>query len=215
MLNVIKSPSPASVNWEDQLQRDIIKKDFFEICYVCERHEPIDYEIDHFVSQKIPNKKNDWDNLYYICQKCNKIKPKKTNEDPLNEILDCCKDDVEKIVELFYDDLIGVVQIQMKLSQISLKVKADNTMYFLNKVYNGIDTDSSFYIDLRKQILKLLALFIKDSEDYKKSLLKRGKLAIIREHVRKDTYSEKSAFISFKKSWLFKNNQNLYKEIFP
>ena len=68
MLNVIKSPSPATVNWEDQLQRNIIKRDFFEICYVCERHEPIDYEIDHFVSQKFPNMKNNWNNLYYICQ---------------------------------------------------------------------------------------------------------------------------------------------------
>lgn len=81
MMNIdVRSPSPASVNWKDQTQKEIIKKDFFEICYVCERYVPIDYEIDHFFPQnKFSDRENDWGNLYFSCQKCNKIKPKNTN----------------------------------------------------------------------------------------------------------------------------------------
>ena len=105
--------------------------------------------------------------------------------------------------------------IRLLFKQFFLQNNHKLSKFFLNKVYNGIDTESHFYIDLRTQIKRLLALFIKDTDDYKKSILKRGKLAVIRDHVRKDTCSEKSAFISFKKSWLFRNNQILYKEIFP
>jgi len=133
MINIKKSAAPASVDWKNIEIRNQIKTDFFEICYVCERHVPIDYEIDHFCPQLyFKERENDWGNLYYICQKCNKIKPKDANSTTETQILDCCHDDVESIIQLFYDETTKRIEIPINTNYLHLASKANNTVHLLS-----------------------------------------------------------------------------------
>lgn len=120
---------------------------------------------------------------------------------------------MEDIIHLYYNG--SNIQIKINLTDPLLQTRADNTVSFLNKVYNGTGTNSYFFADLRKEIIRLLALFISETQNYSKSKLKAGSLSRIKSHLRKDNFSEVSAFISFKKGWLEQNDYPLFKVLYP
>ena len=79
MFNVVRTyPEPPSIAKNEYNKDDVLTKlrpMFFDKCYLCERDDIQDVEVEHF----IPHKNNtalkyNWENLYYSCSRCNGIK---------------------------------------------------------------------------------------------------------------------------------------------
>ncbi len=78
--------------------RALLKSDFHNKCYLCERQPPHSPEIEHLRPHQ--NGKNrdlmfDWNNLFYSCRHCNSIKKR---DRYASDVLDCCAVDPEKYI---------------------------------------------------------------------------------------------------------------------
>lgn len=85
-----------------------LKKDFHNKCYICEMKELQDPNVEHLLPHKngkYPERKFDWENLFWSCSHCNGVKNSGKYDDG---ILDCCKDDPEKVLSfsLVNDDVM-------------------------------------------------------------------------------------------------------------
>lgn len=121
MVKVVRSfPAPASLAEEARKvtgrydKQDVIerlRKDFHNKCYICEMKELQDPNVEHLLPHKNgkhPERKFDWENLFWSCSHCNGIK-NNTKYDA--GIIDCCKYDPEKYLKLQVESdnvLIGV-----------------------------------------------------------------------------------------------------------
>lgn len=79
MFNVTRTyPAPDSIvkgqyNKEDVLSA--LRPIFHDKCYLCERDEIQDVEVEHFIPhENVPTLKYNWENLNYSCSRCNSIK---------------------------------------------------------------------------------------------------------------------------------------------
>jgi len=83
MINIQKRSAPKhSFKYNDNDIVEIIRNDFFHLCYICEEYVPIHFEIDHFFPKghkEFEHLIHEWDNLFYSCEKCNRIRPKNLN----------------------------------------------------------------------------------------------------------------------------------------
>lgn len=79
---------------EDVIER--LQKDFHNKCYICEMKGLQDPNVEHLLPHKngkYPERKYDWENLFWSCGHCNGIK----NNGKYDEgIIDCCKQDPER-----------------------------------------------------------------------------------------------------------------------
>ena len=100
-------PAPGSLAVEAKKvngrydKQDVIeqlKRDFHNKCYICEIRELQDPNVEHLLPHKngkYPERKFDWENLFWSCGHCNGIK----NSSKYDEgIMDCCKCDPEKYI---------------------------------------------------------------------------------------------------------------------
>lgn len=100
-------PAPGSLAVEAKKvngrydKQDVIeqlKRDFHNKCYICEIRELQDPNVEHLLPHKngkYPERKYDWENLFWSCGHCNGIK----NSNKYDEgIMDCCKCDPEKYI---------------------------------------------------------------------------------------------------------------------
>ncbi|MFZ2451776.1 MAG: hypothetical protein WAW36_14765 [Methylovulum miyakonense] len=102
MFNVVRpDETPASLQYrkkyDDKDVYDSLEKIFFSKCYLCETKEPHDINVEHFDAHMGNlDKKFDWNNLYFVCSRCNNIKLSK-----YNNLIDCCdpKQDVFKAIK--------------------------------------------------------------------------------------------------------------------
>lgn len=63
----------------------ILQQDFFNKCYICEEKESTLINEEHFHSYKnYKHLKYEWENLFYACAHCNKIKGSR-----YDHIIDC------------------------------------------------------------------------------------------------------------------------------
>lgn len=161
MIKIIRSRHGHGDYKSEQI-REIIKDDFGRICYLCEGEPVQNWEIDHFYPrQYFDYLENVIDNLFYICSKCNKIRPKDVNTAG-KKVLNPCVDDVDKILTLVMDLSNKVIEINSPCSS----EKINNSIELLNKIYNGIETKSSGYKDLRDDIFQILVELKEDILDY-------------------------------------------------
>lgn len=81
---------------EDVIEQ--LKKDFNNKCYICGMKELQDPNVEHLLphkSGKYPERKFDWENLFWACGHCNGVK----NNGKYDEgIIDCCKNDPEESI---------------------------------------------------------------------------------------------------------------------
>ncbi len=73
-----------------------LKKDFHNKCYICEMKELQDPNVEHLLPHKngkYPERKFDWENLFWSCGHCNGIKNSGRYD---AGIIDCCKQDSEQ-----------------------------------------------------------------------------------------------------------------------
>ena len=91
-------PNSLSKTIKDYRTEEVITKlneMFFGKCYLCEKDNISDIEVEHLIPHKNnENLKYDWNNLFYSCSRCNSIKGTK------EKILDCTNIDVSKAIEL-------------------------------------------------------------------------------------------------------------------
>lgn len=145
MVKVIRSfPAPASLLIEAQkasgvcTKEDVTKrlqKDFHDKCYICELKGLQDPQVEHLLPHKngkYPQRKFDWENLFWACPHCNSVK----KQDKYDEgILDCCKEDPE---ELIYFELENHI-VQVSAVDNSNKTAA-LTAELVNEVFNKTNT---------------------------------------------------------------------------
>lgn len=109
MVKVVRSfPAPESLEEESKKvtgkydKQDVIdrlRKDFYNKCYICEMKELQDPNVEHLLPHKngkYPERKFDWENLFWSCGHCNSIKNNGKYDDG---IIDCCRQDPEKYLK--------------------------------------------------------------------------------------------------------------------
>ena len=82
---------------QDVIER--LRRDFHNKCYICEMKELQDPNVEHFLPHKngkYPERKFDWENLFWSCGHCNSIKNNGKYDDG---IIDCCRQDPEKYLK--------------------------------------------------------------------------------------------------------------------
>lgn len=94
--SLAREAAKVSGRYDMQDVIDLLKKDFHNKCYICEMKELQDPNVEHLFPHKngkFPDRKFDWENLFWSCGHCNKIK---SNGKYDEGIIDCCKHDPEK-----------------------------------------------------------------------------------------------------------------------
>lgn len=88
-----------------------LKKDFHNKCYICEIKDLQDPNVEHLLPHKngkYPERKFDWENLFWSCGHCNGVK----NNSKYDEgIMDCCKYDPEEYLSFQLRDDNVVIDV--------------------------------------------------------------------------------------------------------
>ena len=75
-----------------------LREDFHNECYICELKNLQDPEVEHLLPHKngrYPERMFDWNNLFWACGHCNKVKNQAKYEEG---IIDCCRQDPEELI---------------------------------------------------------------------------------------------------------------------
>jgi HNH endonuclease len=202
MFNVKKSDRPAGdFKYNDGHIIKLVRADFFDKCYLCEEKTPRHLEVEHFYPKAYhPDKIHDWDNLICICEKCNKIRPKKINTNDVDMVLNPCIDDAESLILLKYNPADSSISI----SSAEKNIVITNSIELLQRIHNGVNTASFSYVDLRKLIAEEIAALEDDINNLNTYLLEKP----FREKIRKKL-SRQSAFFAVKKIYIIENNPEL------
>ncbi|MFA6143351.1 MAG: hypothetical protein WCW84_10915 [Sulfurimonas sp.] len=200
MIKIERNENPKVDHYSSSLVQESLKKDFFKKCYICEevtRH----FEVDHFYPKShYPHLLNEYKNLFYCCQKCNKIKPKVINTHSDNEILNCCDVDPSEYIKL----KLNISECKVEVSQIkmndTLEHQIKETIALLNRVYNGENSQSTSCEDLKEEIKIKLVEFGQKLDKYQKTKLKNAISEAIREEL-----SLTASYTTFKR-WIIRDN---------
>lgn len=206
MTKVDRLETPIFSRYNEKSVEDALKKDFFKKCYICEestRH----FEVDHFYPQKFYGHLiNQYENLFYICQKCNKLKPKIINTHSDNEILDCCELDPAEYIKLKLNSKECKVEVEQIKNNSILNIKISETIKLLNRIYNGEGSKSSSCEDLKSDVKEKIEDFRKKLDKYKTTKLKKVALDEIKKELGRD-----SSYLTFKR-WIIRDNFELSQE---
>ena len=197
-------PAPCSLAVEEQKKTgsyekpDVVerlKKDFHNKCYICELKNLQDPQVEHLFPHKngrYPERKFDWNNLFWACGHCNGVK----NQNNYDEgILDCCRSDPEKEISF------GLKEGEIELKRLSSREDAaiDRTMSLIWETFNLRNTGMRVYkSEMRmKELQKEMNLLFDNLESLKKDpdsgfLLRKLKVLLKRE----------SAFAAFKRCYV-------------
>ncbi len=171
MINIQKKIVLTDYDDKDESTRMQIRDEFFKKCYLCEGKPVQNYEIDHFYTQIFyPHLKNKYENLFFICSKCNKLRPKNINSSSKNEVLNNCEDDVESFISLDIDlseCKKAIIRANYTDNEYQNK-KINNTIELLEKIYNGKNTISHSYKCLQDDIVTDVISFQTQLENYLK-----------------------------------------------
>lgn len=197
-------PAPSSLATEAQKKSgsyekpDVVerlKADFHNKCYICELKNLQDPQVEHLLPHKngrYPERKFDWNNLFWACSHCNSVK----NQEKYDlGILDCCKTDPEK-----------EIAFRLKGDQIELcrlapaeEILTGRTIELVWEVFNLQNTGMRVYrSNIRlKELQKEMNLLFDNLESLKnnpdsKFILRKLKVLLKRE----------SAFAAFKRCYV-------------
>ncbi|ELB2829349.1 HNH endonuclease [Vibrio alginolyticus] len=130
-------PAPDSIATKQYNKDDVLKRlkpIFFEKCYLCERDDIQDVEVEHFVPHQSNSElKYDWDNLYYSCSRCNSIKSNK-----YINLLDCADSSID-VGNLIRCLMPSTPDGKVKVEATNIKTqcnKTENTVKLLEECYN-------------------------------------------------------------------------------
>ena len=209
MIKIERSfPAPASLAVESKKvsgtyeKRDVVErliKDFYNKCYICEMDKLQDPQVEHLLPHKngrYPERKFDWNNLFWSCRHCNGIK----NQEKFDVgIIDCCKTDPEQV--LFFRLKEETVQI---LTKDEKNTQAVLTAELIDEVFGKKNTAMRIYkCDMRFQELnqEMNKLYdsIEELQDNPESKFALKKLKAL---LRKE-----SRFAAFKRNYIRENGK--------
>ncbi len=123
--------------YNDEEVVKILAPMFYYKCYLCERDELSDPEIEHFdPHEKDDSKKYDWYNLYYSCGRCNSIK-----SNTHKNLLDCCDTTIDAfrtikcVLPSVPNEPIKIIAMQYEQDPRTI-----NTVALLDRCYNEDNT---------------------------------------------------------------------------
>ena len=181
-----------------------LKKDFHNKCYICEMKELQDPNVEHLLPHKngkYPERKFDWENLFWSCSHCNGVKNNGKYDDG---ILDCCKDDPEKVLSfsLENDDVtITILDADNELQK--------RTAQLVTEVFSLKNTGMRIYrSDQRLKLLqKEMNVLYKQLEKLHKKPESKVIMRMIESLLRRE-----SAFAAFKRCYV-REHANEYPEL--
>lgn len=187
----------GSYEKEDVVERLI--KDFHNKCYICEMDKLQDPQVEHLLphkGNKYPDRKFDWNNLFWSCGHCNGIKNQEKYD---TGIVDCCKIDPEKV--MFFRLKEEMVQI---LAKDEKDARAVLTAELIMEVFDKRNTAMRIYkCDMRfrelNQEMNKLYDSIEELQDNPESKFAMKKLKAL---LRKE-----SRFAAFKRNYIRENKQ--------
>lgn len=106
--------------------------DFKNKCYICETPSPTTINIEHFrPHSKFTGLKYDWNNLFWACAHCNKIK-----SDNYTNLIDCTdtSSNIEARLKYHY---IPIPKAIISVTSVDESIEAKETAELLNAVYKG------------------------------------------------------------------------------
>ncbi|HIF9530258.1 TPA: HNH endonuclease [Photobacterium damselae] len=113
-----------------------LKLVFHDKCYLCERNEIHDVEIEHFVPQAAGGGRMDWNNLFYSCSRCNGIK-----SNGYTALLDCTNPAINVSREIRLKAFpTPNSEILVEASSDNPSNETSNTIELLNECYNNSST---------------------------------------------------------------------------
>ncbi len=167
MVKISKSEIPQGIviKTEEDYRSEqvllILQQDFLDKCYICEEKSPTSINVEHFHSCKNhKHLKYDWENLFFACAHCNRIKGS-----CYDHIIDCTKKDPEKYIILKFNSYPeSYVKILDRLNG----AENGETRELLDKIYNGAGTPISACEakNLKKRISRELKNFMECVENY-------------------------------------------------
>lgn len=222
MINVTKSqPAPLCLSEEKAKPNGIYRreevrerliKDFNGKCYICEDSDLTNIEIEHFIPHlgKNIDLRFDWNNLFYTCGHCNRIKG--TRLDLLN-----CTNPSHNIIERIKFHINPIPFSEAQISTTSNFVEDTltlNTVLLLRDIYNYTGKDSNSFdqaLNLRKKVVVEIMEFQKYLVDYFYTRgLNEADKDELRAKIRRKLHPE-SQFTAFK-IWIIKNNPKISQE---
>lgn len=142
MFNVVRSyPAPPSlarnVSYKEADVISALRLIFFDKCYLCEQASLSNPEVEHFLPHGGTKAlKFSWDNLFYVCRRCNGIK----SNSHVN-LLNCTLAAVNVSEEIVhYAGNAEVGEIIVKAASDKPSQQTINTVKLLDKCFNGENT---------------------------------------------------------------------------
>lgn len=189
---------------------EVLKKDFFEKCYLCEDKVDSRYlEIEHFLPKKPKGSKNEdltrknsWENLMLACSDCNK---RKGNLEPiLNPILADEKIDEKIYFRITLDENTingSKIVIDTKNQE---NEKTQNTIKLLKQIHNGKSGSAKIKsADLREKIYDEIVKFKSFIQSYHLTEKQQRKNELLQSII--EGLSNRTPFTAFKR-WIVKDN---------
>ena len=176
--------------------KDLLAKDHYDKCYICERQRTTDFHIEHLHSQKnYPNERYNWDNLFFACSYCN---TKKSSH--FDDIVNPTKEAIEeKIVQT-----LNYNKADFTTNDTSEAIQ--QTIELLNRIFNGKNRMRDFKEErFFEEFLRKMNKFKQAINDYLSTPTPETKQVI------KELLSIKQEFLGFK-YWAIKNNSTLLAE---
>lgn len=179
-----------------------LKHDFHDKCYICGIKPVQDPEIEHLLPHKngkYPERKYDWQNLFWSCGHCNSIK----NQQKYDEnVLDCCQRDPELLIDFMLKD-----------DTVSVNAKDDSdketivTAQLVNEVFNKTNTEMRVHkCQVRvDELFKEMNALLDTLEKYK-----TNEHSIIVQRTLRGLLDRKSPFAEFKRNYV-----RIHQDIYP
>ncbi len=207
MIKVERSfPAPESLAVEAQKANgsyskpDVVsrlKEDFHDKCYICEINHLQDPQVEHLLPHKggtYPERKFDWNNLFWSCGHCNYVKNQSKYDDG---IIDCCKEDPEELIWFRFEEKNVQVSAKNKENR-----KAALTAELVTEVFNRKNTGMRIYsseqrmTELTIEMNKLYSTLEEMEEHPESQFALRKARALLR---------TESKFVAFKRCYVREN----------
>lgn len=193
----VPSSLTKQTSWSEEDVIDQLKTDQYGKCYLCERIQVTDFQVEHHKSRNnYPALKYEWKNLFWSCSYCNG-KKLSSFDDLLNPI----DDNIEELIEQSFD----FPNSKVVFASAGLHSKQiDATIELLYRIFNGTNKfrkirEQQFYDYAMSKITSFQKMVISWLENKNKEFYN----SIIQEL---DITSE---FLGFK-YWIIKSNELLF-----
>ena len=171
-----------------------LKKDFHDKCYICEIKGLQDPVVEHLLPHKngqFPERKFDWNNLFWCCGHCNSVK---NNSKYDNGIIDCCQQNPEELLRFsFREDDIKVS---------ALNPNDERSVITATLIYETFNLRNTGIREAASQtrinsLLETMNVLYRELEKYKKDPFSRRNKKMLSALLRRD-----SAFAAFKRGYV-------------